>query len=120
MRDCRGSVAIEFAILFPVMMLVVTGYIELSMVVTSKMQLEFATEAAARCYAIRTCTDADTVTYAAAHLPQALGGSPSNFHLAPPPTLPGDACVTARYTYTPMIWPSNIDILAGACYPMTT
>jgi Flp pilus assembly protein TadG len=120
MRDCRGSVLVEFAIVFPVILLVIIGGLDLGIAMVSDMRLEFATEAAARCFANGfppinnpTCpTAAATAIYAAAR----MGISPSNFSVA---RTASDGCVTASYTYTPMFLPYAIPLGANACYPIT-
>jgi Flp pilus assembly protein TadG len=128
MRDCRGSLTIEFAILFPVLFLLLVGGIELGMVVVERMQLEFATEAAAKCFATSSsnpnpnpnlpCVSIPaTAAYAAGLLAPVWGISASNFSVTKTPS--GEGCVTSSYTYTPMILPSIIPLGASACYPIS-
>jgi Flp pilus assembly protein TadG len=127
MRDCRGSVTIEFAVLFPVLCLLLVGGIELGMVVIGRMQLEFATEAAAKCFATSSSLNnpnpslpcvsrTATAVYAAGLMPPGWGISPSDFH---PTRTASDGCVTSSYTYTPMILPTTISLGTSACYPIT-
>jgi Flp pilus assembly protein TadG len=113
MRDSRGSVLIEFAVVAPVMMLLIFGGIELGMVMVSRQQLEFATEAAAKCFATKNAnclTTAATKTYAAG----ISGYSPDIFSVS---TMPCGGSVIANYNYAPMILPKAIPIGASACYP---
>jgi Flp pilus assembly protein TadG len=111
------------------MTLLIAGGIELGMVMISRQQLEFATEAAAKCFATnnpnpnpnpnRPCASPQaTAAYAVGLLP-ALGISSSNFNVTTT-TCSGvlSGVVTGTYTYTPMILPSNIDIGASACWPI--
>jgi len=132
LRDCRGSLTIEFAILFPVLFLLLVGGIEFGMVVVEKMQLEFATEGAAKCFATRSsstnpnpslpCVDDPTTgAYAAGLLAPGWGISASNFSATKmPPINPVSGCVTASYSYTPMILPTPpIPLGTTACYPIT-
>jgi Flp pilus assembly protein TadG len=114
MRDDRGSVSIEFAILFVVLCIPALTIFDAFFVALSKMQLEFTTEAAARCFAtanVNCTTTAATAVYAAALMPNT---SPSNFTVS---KMPCGGSVTANYTYTPMFLPSAISIEASACYP---
>ena len=127
MRDCRGNLTIEFAILFPVLFLLLVGGIELGLVVVERMQLEFATEAAAKCFAnsnsipnpnptLHCTTTAEAADYAAQHLAPIWGISASNFIVTM--TL-GEGCVTSSYKYTPMILPMTIPLGAYARYPIS-
>jgi Flp pilus assembly protein TadG len=114
MRDCRGSVSIEFAVLFLFLLIPALSIFDVYVVALSKMQLEFATEAAARCFAtgnINCTTSAATAVYAAALMPNT---SPSNFTVS---TMACGGSVIANYNYTPMFLPSVISIDASACYP---
>jgi Flp pilus assembly protein TadG len=120
MRGCRGNLAIEFAILVPLFLLLAIGIFDIGMVVIEKMKLEFATEAAAKLFATPdngVCrTPVATADYAAG----LLGISPSNFSVATGCGGQPGGSVTANYTYTPIILPSPIDLVASACYPPTT
>jgi TadE-like protein len=100
MRDCRGNLSIEFAILVPLFLLLAIGIFDTGMVVIEKMKLEFATEAAAKLFVTPdkgVCrTPAATADYAAG----LLGISPSNFSVATPCGGQPGGSVTANYTYT--------------------
>ena len=130
LRDCRGSLTIEFAILFPVLFLLLVGGIEFGMVVVEKMQLEFATEGAAKCFATRSsstnpnpslpCVDDPTTgAYAAGLLAPGWGISAAQFTVK---QTASDGCVSASYAYTPMILPTGLFSSFGTgwlCYPIT-
>lgn len=69
-RDQRGVAAIEFALLAPAFLALLTGTITASMLFFTVSSLHFATEAAARCASVMStvCHDATTTTtYASAH-----------------------------------------------------
>jgi Flp pilus assembly protein TadG len=130
LRDCRGSLTIEFAILFPVLFLLLVGGLDLGMVVIERMQVEFVTEAAAKCFANANsnpnpnpnlpCTTASaTADYAAGHLSPGWGISAAQFTVK---QTASDGCVSASYAYTPMILPTGLFSSFGTgwlCYPIT-
>jgi hypothetical protein len=119
MRDCRGSLTIEFAILFPVLFLLLVGGLDLGMVMLEKMQLEFATEWAARCGGTNdgNCPNSAAAEANAATLITIPGISSSNFSVSPLPCGSGGVVTaTANYTYTPMILPVSVPIGASASY----
>lgn len=124
MRDCRGSALIEFAIIFPIMLLVMVGSLDVGLVMLNRMQLEFATEAAARCYAINQgpppnnpicATAAAAAAYAAGLLPT-IKVSSSDFSVL---TIGTDGCVTGNFNYVPFFLPSTIPLGTRACYPIS-
>ena len=125
MRDNRGNLSIEFAILFPLFLLLAIGMFDIGMLIIERMQVEFATESAAKCFATNQnppnpnpnpicATPTATAVYAAGLLPAVLGISASNFSAVLDPTCGGS--VTVNYTYVPMILPSNIPLRTSACY----
>jgi Flp pilus assembly protein TadG len=61
-RDRRGSAAIEFAILAPVLFTVMLGIIEMGRMFYVRQALEYATEQAARYYMLNPTTDSGSVT----------------------------------------------------------
>jgi Flp pilus assembly protein TadG len=107
-----SAVLVEFAILFPIFVLLIVGGIDVGLSMISADRLQFATEAAARCGAIPRppCPDANaTKIYAEAAA--ALPGATFNVASA--------ACgtqVDATYSYTSFILP-NIPLSASSCYP---
>ena len=119
MRDCRGNFSIEFAILFPLFLLLAIGIFDIGMVVIEKMKLEFATEAAAKLFVTPDKGVCRTPAAAADYAAGLLGISPSNFSVATPCGGQPGGSVTATYTYMPIILPSTIDLVASACYPTT-
>ncbi|HEX3411269.1 MAG TPA: TadE/TadG family type IV pilus assembly protein [Stellaceae bacterium] len=111
-RSERGAILVEFAILFPVMILLIIGGIDIGLAMVEANRLNFAVEAGARCQAIKAspCPTPDaTVTYAssAAGLPGAA------FAVS---AAPCGVQVDGSYTYASFILP-NIPLNATACYP---
>ncbi len=117
----RGSVAIEFAIVLPALLMFLLGIVDMGRFTWTKATLDFATSAAARCAAVNTTlcgSNAQIQTYAVSQ--------------APGMTLPtsvfsssgaAQACgvrVSAAYPFvfiTPWIAPQGVTLLADACYP---
>src|SRR5882672_12565586 len=99
MHENRGSILVEFAILFPVMLLLIVGGIDVGMVMLNSIQLEYATEAAAKCFAtknINCSTAAMTYAYAVERMTLAIDILPSNFTVS---TMACGGSVTANYIY---------------------
>jgi hypothetical protein len=113
-RSESGAVLVEFAILFPIMILLVIGGIDVGLAMVEANRLNFAVEAGARCQAISSpsCpTPAATVTYASsdAGLPGAVftvGAAPCGVQ------------VVGTYLHTSFYIP-NITLNANACYPVS-
>ena len=61
-RDRRGSAAIEFAILAPVLFTMLFGIVEMGRMFYVRHALEYATEQAARYYMLNPTTDSGSVT----------------------------------------------------------
>jgi Flp pilus assembly protein TadG len=120
--DCRGNLTIEFAILVPLFLLLAIGVFDIGMVMTQRLELEFATEGGARCLATynnpnpNPCSTPDaTNAFAASLLPAAFGVSASNFVATKTATT---GCVTSSFTYQPVILPSAITLGTSACWPL--
>jgi Flp pilus assembly pilin Flp len=66
-QDCRerGAAAVEFAIIFPILLLLVLGLIEVGRAIWTQTTLDYAVQAAARCVAISPKLCLDVPTYAA-------------------------------------------------------
>lgn len=60
--DAQGATIVEFALVVPILLMILWGGINLSMLGFSAANLRYATEEAARCAAVKVtvCTDADT------------------------------------------------------------
>ena len=117
MRNNRGAALVEFAIIFPVLLFVLIGGLDVGLAMLDKMQLDFASEASARCRAIGNPSCAsplETAVYAASLIAAVPGISSANFSASPAPC---GTLVTANYNYTPMFLPTVISLAASACYP---
>ena len=115
--DCRGTTAVEFALVGPVFLLLVVGMIGACLVFFSFASMQYAVEEGARCASVKTaiCTDnPSTVTYTRAAYFGAL--STPTFQSA------AAACghsVSGSATFSiDLIFRSlSIPLTATACYP---
>ena len=114
-----GNTAVEFALVFPVFILMVIGIFETGRALWTQSLLNYAVQAAARCGAVDTTTcssSTSTVSYAVQN--------------SSPLTIPnGDfnastqACgnqVSVSYPFTtvvPQLLPFDVTLSAQACYP---
>jgi Flp pilus assembly protein TadG len=90
-----GSPAVEFALLAPVLLLLILGGMEFGRLMWTQSALHLSVEQAARCGSVGLCTTASAPTFAAAVSPQ-LGFTSSNF------TATNAACgfkVSASYSF---------------------
>jgi Flp pilus assembly protein TadG len=114
-RDCGGTVALEFAFISIPLLLLLFGIFDLGVAMLTDTKINFAVEAAAKCGAIRspTCeSSAETAVYGAS-VAAVRGLSASGF------VVTRAACgvsVTASYAYNGMILPA-MTLNARACYP---
>lgn len=113
-RKDAGAVLIEFAIVFPIMLVMMIGGLDLGIAMVNRMQLEFATEATAKCFATKNANCLTPVTAAAYGAALMPGTSPSEFVVS---TAACGGVVTGSFTYVPMFWPSSIPLQASACFP---
>lgn len=120
LRSRRGSIAIEYALLLPALMLFTIGIMEVGRLLWTQTTLDRAVEAAARCRAVDTATcgdDGNAADYAAA---QAFGLKID----ADAFTMSDAACgksVSATFTYkflVPWVTPTDMELHANACYPL--
>ena len=122
----RGSVAVEYAFVFPALILLVLGIMDTGRLLWTFTTLHRASEAAARCYAIQAVGCAGfsgTQAYAVAQA-WGLAVSPSAF------TVSGSSCgmqVVASYNFVfvipwfyivpPLGATNSITLTAKGCYP---
>lgn len=117
LRDRRGSIAVEFAILLPVQALLIFGGIDLVFAALTEERLSFATEAAARCGALNgsQCETAEATSTWAAH--QSVGVpniSAENFVVTFDAQC-GGVSVVATYSYSGIVLPA-VTLGSAACY----
>ena len=126
--DSSGSVAIEYAVVGPVMLLFTLGIMDISRLLWIDITLTEATEAAARCGAVNTtaCPSANIAGYAAGLAWGVPNITSANFT----PTTPSCGVqVVGTYTYTFIVpWfpqfsssapfgSASMTLTATACYP---
>ena len=119
MREDRGASAVEFALVFPVFILMVLGIFEFSRALWTSSLLNYAVQAAARCGAVDTATcgsSTDTVTYAVQNSsPLSI---PSSDFAATTQNCGSQVTVAFPFTFiVPQMFPFNITLSAQACYP---
>lgn len=118
-RDARGATAIEFAIIFPVFLLVIFGFIQCGLVLWTKFALQHATEEAARCATVNgsTCgTTGEVQTYA---VTQAYGLKLASSIFAVTTPACGNQ-VSADYTFpfiTTYFGTPSVTLHAVSCFP---
>ena len=122
MREEGGASAIEFALVFPVFILMVLGIFEFSRALWTSSLLNYAVQAAARCSAVDSTTcgsAADTVSYAVQNSsPLAI---PSGDFSASTQNCGSQVSVTFPFTFiVPQLLPFDITLSAQACYPKQT
>lgn len=114
--DKRGTTAVEFAMVSPVLITLLVGMLVLCLCLFLLGSLHFAVEDAARCASVKTtvCTDASTtVAYAQAHY---YGPSKPTFTYA---TATCGNSVTAAISYVAQLGLTQVTIpfSATACFP---
>lgn len=116
-RCCRGSVAVEFAILAPVVVLLFVGGTDVGLAEIQALRLTFVVDGAARCSEVKNslCTSGQaTAAWAAAQMP---GTTADNFKVIPTNNSKcNGTVVTASLVYRSMVLPS-FTIYAWSCYP---
>ncbi len=119
MRDRRGNVGVEFALVAPALCMVIYGAMEFGRMAWTQSALNFAVEEAARCAAITptTCgTSSQTATYAANEI--ATGYVPASAFTGSTATCGHQ--VTASYAYPFVatgLFSMTPTLTATACYP---
>jgi Flp pilus assembly protein TadG len=118
-REIRGATAVEYAIVLPVLLLLLLGITDVGRLMWVQGTLEYATAAAARCAAVDqvACgSDAAVQSYAAARA-YGLNLGAADVQVA------AATCgrrVSASRSFgfvTPWITPTGLTLHADACYP---
>lgn len=127
MLGTAGSMALEYGLLLPVLLLLVFGTMDVGRLIWTYTTLHRAVEASARCAAINpaTCGTSSQIADRAVNEAWGLVVTPSVF------TLQTQACgaqVTANYNFSLLIpWiggarpdnqPNTITLSVSACYPL--
>ena len=118
-HDRAGSVAVEMAVVLPLVLLVVVGLMEVGRLLWTQATLDYAVEAAARCAVVNSVTCGSTAQTQAYAVDRAVGLSlsPSTF------TVTTTSCglhVSASMPVeliAPGLLPYEITLTAAACYP---
>jgi len=116
--DRRGSIAVEFALVFPLLLLMSFGIIEFGRTMWVRNSLQSAVEDAARCYALNRpecATVASVKTYAASK----TGGVPVTADIFEPTVVACGKQVAATYPFASIVpfIPLDFEIEARACRP---
>lgn len=114
-----GAVAIEFAILFTIAMLLVLGLAEFGRALWYQSTLDYAVQSAARCGAVNTnaCGTSSQIQQYAVNMAPGLPVTTSNFTVT---TLACGVQVVGNYTFqtvVPQLLPYTMNITATACFP---
>jgi uncharacterized membrane protein len=115
----RGDVAVEMAIILPVLLLFVFGLIDFARLIWTQASLDYAVESAARCAAIDAtqCGSAIQVQDYAVSKAFGLDVSPSAFSVA---AAPCGKRVSADFSFefvVPWLATGSLALTAEACYP---
>jgi Flp pilus assembly protein TadG len=123
LRACGGTTVIEFAMLLPVLLLMLLGVIEFGRLMWTQASLQAAVEAAARCLAVTSSQCSNPAQYVDSQL--ANYGSSVQPAVTPTaaPSSPNANCgyqVTATYNFTFIVanlFPWTPTLNAQSCYP---
>jgi len=118
-RDDRGAVAVEFAILFPVVMLLLVGFFEFGFAMTEKMQLVHVVQVAAELEAAVDAANSrgNGLAWAQSQLPPPTSFVSTN---PTPPCPPGTlgAQITGQWPVSLIMFTTlTLQAYAQACWP---
>jgi Flp pilus assembly protein TadG len=131
-RDERGSSAAEFALVIPLVVMLVLGLLHLSLATYSAVSLHYAVEETARCLSVSgnnpsgaatACPDATKVqTYGRSRYRGLYNISPQFSVVSPAVTCTNGQQVSGTGTYTIALGLLNVSIpmSAYACFPYST
>jgi Flp pilus assembly protein TadG len=116
-RDDRGATAVEFAIIAPLVVMLLAGIMSLSLMLLSIGSMHFAVEAAARCASANptVCGNSNAiVSYASSRYSGAL--------ISPVFTYAAAACgnqvsATVTYTFDVGMYKQSVPLSATSCFP---
>lgn len=113
-----GSITAEFALVIPLLLLLLFSIIEFGRVMWIRSAMQSAVESAARCYALNQ-PDCDTVEKVKTYAVAASAKVPvTTASFTPAPAACGKQ-VSATYSFTPIVplIPLNVTLSARACRP---
>ncbi len=118
----RGATAIEFAMLFPVYLLMLMGVVEFGRLLWTQSTLQQAVEAAARCASVdpTTCgSPSATASYAASQM-AGFSVSASIFTVPnPPPSCGNEVTASMPFTFVlQTLFPWTPTLSAQSCFPI--
>ena len=117
-----GNSAVEFALVFPVFILMLLGIFETGRALWTQALLNYAVQTAARCGAVDTVTcgsNTATVSYAVQN--SAPLTIPSNDFTVSNPSCGNQVSVAFPFTtVVPQLLPFDVTLSAQACYPKQT
>ena len=120
LRDRHGGAAVEMALLFPFLSLMILGAIDTGWVLWSSSTLDFAVEEAARCAAVdaTNCGSTANIQGVAVGKAMGLGMSTSDFTVTTPSCGKKVAATYVFHFLMPFNTNFNISIPAASCYPL--
>lgn len=118
-RDCRGATAVEFALLLPVLLVLLMAVLELGRALWLRQDMQFAVEEAARFALVEDAATASAIVARAAARMAAVGPAAATQLTA---TLDADAVtVTATADFAPVVAgllpPGTVTLTARARLP---
>ncbi|WP_373488836.1 TadE/TadG family type IV pilus assembly protein [Blastomonas sp.] len=119
LADTQGATIVEFAFVAPILLMILWGGINLSMLGFSAANLRYATEEAARCAAVRTtvCSNADeTRAYASANF-NAITSAQATFVAAMAESCGKQVDGSLDFVVQTGVGSVMIPLTATACFP---
>ncbi len=119
--NCRGVAAVEFAFIFPALLLFVFGAFVTAQMVWTENTLQYAVEQAARCavvYSTTTCsTPAQIESYAASQAYGIANVSAGTFSSNPSAACGQQVSASLAYEMLPLLT-STVTLTASSCRPI--
>lgn len=119
LTNARGATIVEFALVAPIFIMVVVGGINLSMLGFSAASLRYATEAAARCAAVKTsvCSNVSTTqAHASANFTK-LSSAPATFAVTMNASCGKQVTGTLNYVAETGLGSFTVPLTTTSCFP---
>ena len=116
-RDARGTTAVEFAIIAPVVIMLLVGITSISLMLFALGSMHFAVEDAARCASARPtqCSNPSAViAYAQSRYAGALASPVFTYTAAP---CGNQVKATVTFTFDAGMYRQSVPLAATACFP---